>query len=431
MQYASGQAKPLKGRTSHRIVQIRAHTGLTASLAGVIMLLCASATAEESHHHDHYSFPVGVVTLDAYRDGPTLHLLIGTHSQGDSALWSRRSEDSGLTWSRPARVDRKHARPFGIQRGNDARITARGRRLLAVWTVKGGGWGGIGPLAAAHSIDGGRTWQPAARPSDDGLDKDQGSTALVAVDDRVHAVWLDGRDGGQGLRFAHSRDNGMSWTRNQTIQARTCECCWNTLFAGPDGWLYALYRSTKPRDMLLARSHDQGTTWTVTGPVGAFNWDIDACFHAGGALAATANVLTAVVWTGREGQAGLHVLSSRDNGTSWAAEARLGDESAKHADLAAGAQSLCAVWDEYREEGPAVVLACRRIGATGWSVPTRLSAPRTRATHPRVLATPSGFLALWSEQATGAKPRVMRQLIDPLGRSIATPAEIPADGSRK
>jgi hypothetical protein len=331
-----------------------------------------------------------------------LHLLIGTHSQGDSALWSRRSVDNGLTWSGPARVDRGQARPFGIERGNDARIAARGRQLLAVWVVKGSGWGGIGPLTAARSADGGRSWQPAARPSDDGQDQDQGFVALLAGEDGVHAVWLDGRDGAQGLRFARSADNGKTWTRNRTIQARTCECCWNTLVAGHDGWLYALFRGAKPRDMLLARSSDRGATWTVAGSVGAFRWNIEACPHAGGALAATMEALTAVVWTGQAGQAGLHVLSSRDHGASWKPEARLGNESAKHADLAAGARSLCAVWDEYREERPEVVLACRRAEATRWPIATRLSAP-------------------------GA--RVMRQLLDPVGLPITTPGEIPAGAS--
>src|SRR5258707_15895570 len=70
----------------------------------------------------------GVVSLDVYRDGDTLHLLTGENGINDAApaVIYRRSDDSGTTWSIPVRVDQGMAASFGGRRGNDYQVAASG-----------------------------------------------------------------------------------------------------------------------------------------------------------------------------------------------------------------------------------------------------------------------------------------------------------------
>jgi hypothetical protein len=51
-----------------------------------------------------------------------------------------------------------------MHRGDDPRIAARGNRMMALWTARGDGPFGSGPLATALSDDGGRTWRAGPTP---------------------------------------------------------------------------------------------------------------------------------------------------------------------------------------------------------------------------------------------------------------------------
>src|SRR5690606_32682217 len=142
------------------------------------------------------------------------------------------------------------APPFSPHRGMDPRIAASRDRLVAVWTTAGTDAWGSGPLASAFSRDGGRTWEVGPNPSDSGLTTGHGFHDLAAdAEGTFHLVWLDSRDGRQGLRYSRSRDGGRTWEANRTLATDTCQCCRNTLATGPGGEVGVLYRYGDPRDM--------------------------------------------------------------------------------------------------------------------------------------------------------------------------------------
>jgi hypothetical protein len=285
-------------------------------------------------------------------------------------------------------------------RGDDARLAARGEALVAVWGTDGTGFGGSGPLASAHSSDGGATWRSGDNPADDGLTTGHGYIALAATPDAVHAVWLDSRDKRQGLRHARSSDGGRTWQRNITIAPGTCECCWNSLVDDEHG-VHVLYRGKIPRDMRLATL--AAGKWTQRGPVGRFGWKINACPETGGALASGISALHALVWTQRTGREGLHYLRSRDGGATWSAPRRMGTAAAQHSDLALRADGVLAgVWDE---DG-ALYLASSTDDGKRWSAPRRLAAAGSEASHPRIVSTREGFLVVWT-QAGKAGERIL------------------------
>jgi hypothetical protein len=339
------------------------------------------------------------MSLDVYAQGGKLHLLTGlSDGAGARSLWYQSSGDEGKTWSPAVRVD-THAPVAMFRRGNDAQIAAIGSTILAVWTGKGSGWSGGGTLVTAVSRDGGKTWQPAALPADDASTTTHAFADLSVDAARFGLAWIDSRNGKSGVRYAWLTDVDKRWSPNATVDAMTCECCWNSTVT-KGGKIFLMYRGNRPRDMLLAAS-GEGTHWQRAGTVGAFNWKIEACPETGGALlAAPSGAMHALVWTGEDRAPGLHYLVSRDAGASWDAPRRMGGEDARRSDMAVAFDgTLAAVWDD--DSDNVVRASISRNGGKSWSDAGPLSIRGDRALGPRVLATSRGFQVFWTQAAAG------------------------------
>jgi Neuraminidase (sialidase) len=393
-----------------------------------MLLACGPVFAAEgtASHKDLAKVLLGVVSLDVYAESPSkLHLLIGERMAAGRPpqLSYFHSDDGGETWTDSVIVGGELT-PDPIKRGNDAQIVASGDRLYAVWTTGAATKMGRGPLAASHSGDGGKTWTPAKSPSDASGVIDHAFNDLAADDSgNFHAVWLDARPSAatltspdmptKGLRYARSADGGVTWAKNQTLDAQCCECCWNYLLVQPGGRVNVLYRDKDPRDMALLRSNDAGHTWDAPVTVGAFDWNFTGCPHVGGALAAGGadkQNLSAVVWTAKGGSAfGVFALSSKDAGKTWGSPTQLGGPQASRPDIAAAGDRVIAVWDEFLEgadaAGNAAFAATSTDAGKTWSSPQMVSDPKVSISHPRIVTVGNGFRVFWTEQSSGKPVR--------------------------
>lgn len=351
---------------------------------------------------------VDVSSLDVYREGELIHLLVGGpwRDQRPPVLRYLRSGDGGRTWSQQAEVATGSAAPTVSKRGNDAQIAAQGNTLVTVWQTTGE-FPGMGPMATAFSLDGGKTWEKGSNPADDGSLADHGYLDIAADSrGRFHIVWLDDREeqgSYQGLRYARSDDSGRTWSPNQTLDEAACTCCWTRLEVGMDDRLQVLYRDANPQDMALFQSTDVGETWRRVGPVGAFRWMFLGCPHTGGGLCAVEDegrvMLHSVVWTGKQGSAGLHHLRSDDYGLTWTAPKRLSQAAGARGDVAArDRHHLAAVWDHSEDKGSAVLFTHSLDGGQTWAEPAPVSAPGTLATHPRIVPSSTGYAVFWTEK---------------------------------
>ncbi|MCC3243796.1 glycoside hydrolase [Methylocystis sp. WRRC1] len=390
----------------------------------------AAPAAQQGAGGDHarhvMRLPDGVVSLDVVADGAKLHLLTGKHSGSGTTIWHQISTDDGKSWSKEVEVQGPPGAGATVTRGSDARLASVNGKLVAMWMshVADNPHGGAGPMIAARSEDGGKTWTPLAGPAD--WPRGPHSFFTLSSDGRtLHAAWLDSRDGpppapgAQGLRYAFSTDAGASWSKNLTLDIASCACCWTTSKADAAGNLYVLYRDKQPSDMAIGVVDPKSRQWTRLSTVGAFGWDFPGCPHIGGGLAIRGGKtpeIHAVVGTRKKENAGFYHLKSADGGKSWSEPQRLGDESATHGDIAIGKEGrLAAVFDmvdpEANDGTLAIYAATSSDDGASWTEAKRLSPLKITATHPRVVATKSGFLALWTEQPAPNEQRLAMKAI--------------------
>lgn len=353
-----------------------------------------------------------VRSLDVVTEGGAIHaLLAGRFSQRPAdTLAYVVSHNGGKSWRSPVFVTGQDAAPVLARRGNDARLAVRGRRMVAVWQAQGE-LPGTGPLHAALSMDGGKTWRPGTNPASGDSTGNQSYPAL-ALDTagRAHLAWLDDRDeqgDAQGLRYTQSNDGGQHWQPETTLDPKVCTCCWNRLQVLPDRAVAVLYRDTEPHDMRLALRPSESARWRTDGAaVGDFSWRFTGCPHCGGGLAATrthqGTTLHGLVWTGREAAPGLYYLNSTNAGKTWSAPLRVGDGDSHGGDIAAlTASKLALAFTKRTDRGSPVYAMRSRDGGRHWSEPLVLTPPGTEADHPRVVATESGFRVFWTEARPG------------------------------
>jgi hypothetical protein len=293
----------------------------------------------------------------------------------------------------------------------DAQVAAYRESVVAVWMTPGTDLWGSGAMATALSSDGGRTWKGGPNPADDGSTAGHGFMDL-AFDEAgmLHLVWLDSRDGRQGLRYARSSDFGGHWSENRTLKAATCECCSNALATGGGGRLAVLFRDGNPRDMAAAVSEKQGEEWLPAGPVGGFGWKVEGCPHVGGGLAFGGGVtggavprLHAALWTGFGTRAGVYYCESLDTGRTWTVPRSMGGKSATAPDIAVNGALVFVAWSESSEGSDGVWGACAGKEGGTWDAPRLLSQMGVGATHPRVVAVGSGFRVFWTEGQRGGE----------------------------
>lgn len=355
------------------------------------------------------------ISLGAYSDGATLHLLSAIRPGGDQpgriTIWHQRSEDGGISWSSPVRVDEGMPAPHNPHRSADIRIAGIGDDLVAIWSTGGGGFRGSGKMVTALSDDGGRSWSRGPMPPDDVAQAHGFFEISADAAGHMHLVWLDNRDGAQGLRYARSRDRGRSWSSDMTIDGQTCECCWNAVLPG-SSVLSVLYRDKDPRDMRHARLGQDGD-WQRTTRVGEFDWQVDACPHTGGALAETSGdngseLLHALVWTGHQQDEGLYYLRSADQGSGWELPRRFGMRGARNADLVTDRDGdLVAVWDEMANDKLTVYVSRSLDQGDSWSEPMQLSTPGTNAMFPLAVVTDHGVRVLWTGEDAGGRMKTV------------------------
>ncbi len=182
---------------------------------------------------------------------------------------------------------------------------------------------GPDPLAYAVQItqtDGAGTWRSAVRPHDDGTATEHGFVSLLPwPDDRLLAVWLDGRTmagrdghGGEMTLRGGVLDATGTVEQRALLDDRTCECC-PTTAVRTKGEALVAYRdrsADEVRNIRLVRF--DGQSWSDPAVLHDDGWRIEGCPVNGPALAAAGDRVAAV-WLG-EGRVAVSWLGTSADG---------------------------------------------------------------------------------------------------------------------
>jgi len=299
------------------------------------------------------------------------------------------STDDARTWSLPRYLNGNATRDWGDDESPDIATDAAGHWVV-VWQSTdslGNTIGGDRDVLAAASSDGGLTWSDP-KPLDEAAAHDQRSddAPRLATDRRGHwmTVWASSGATADRSRYDHfilsatSADNGATWrapspvTGGDDKQSRE----WNPRLAtdGQGHWLCG-WSSTdtlngrlgRDRDVLAARSDDDGTTWSAPSPVNR-EAERDAGDDGSPEIATDGRGAWIAVWTtwdsrqrtiGSDGD--LAMAASHDNGQTWTASAVVNPNAATdyggdfNPAIATDRRGLwLVVWDTNEPEGGAI-----------------------------------------------------------------------------
>ena len=158
-------------------------------------------------------------------------------------------------------------------------------------------------------------------------------TMSVSPKGVIYAAWLDGRDRGKGragtsaVYLARSVNKGVSFEKPVRVALDVCPCCRpNIAFAGDRvfvSWRGVLTGNI--RDIFVAASADEGSTWSASTRVAEDNWVLNGCPHSGASMASIGNRLYIAWHNVREKQAGLSLAYSDDGAKTFSRRIAVSD----------------------------------------------------------------------------------------------------------
>ncbi len=357
-----------------------------------------------------------------------------------------------LSWLEPA-ADSTFAFKFAVRQGDHwsaPRTIARDKnffvnwadfpsivalpdgRLAAHWLQRTGPGRYSYGVRIAQSSDGGATWSRAVIPHRARVETEHGFVSLWPGNDRLGAIWLDGRKyrpTGQAapnemmlVTTSIGPDNSLG--SEVGVDDRVCDCC-QTASALTSGGPVVVYRDRSPdeiRDIYVVRLVDG--RWTAPKPVYQDGWRIAACPVNGPSIAADGDRVVVAWFTGAGDTARVRVAFSDDGGNTFAMPIRIDNGSpAGRVDVVLQPDGSALVsWLERTVipaaqggSGEAAEVRVRRVrsdGALGqWATVARSSIARASG-FPQMVATARGevFFA-WTAPGNPSSVRVARAIV--------------------
>ena len=232
----------------------------------------------------------------------------------------------------------------------------------------------------------------------------------------IHVLTGDFRAEKASLWYSRSDDGGYRWRRSFRVDAglpapQPSMSADHARLGTYGERLHAAWR-TGPADAspTFAVSSDAGRTWRAgSNPTDeglrTRRADATAPGREPGALHALS--VTAV-----EGAAGLYYRASDDAGRTWPRAAKLAGADARNPDLVRAPDGMLAgVWEETSGPESTIFYALSLDDGKSWGARTKLSDGGSEATHPRVVVTKDGYLALWLERWNNSERVLQRGYI--------------------
>ena len=265
-------------------------------------------------------------------------------------------------------------------------------------------------LVLARSGDG-LTFDRPVRANDDGHAINHTFEQVLVNGAEVYLAWLDNRNkdkSGAATIFACSRDAGKTMGKNLTIDGMACPCCRPSVALAPDGTLWVAWRKTfegNVRDIVLARSTDQGRTFSAPMLVHRDGWAFPACPHRGPSLGFDRSGRLYLGWytEGTDEQPRLFFATSDDQGKTFSSPQSLHTSMTSLPDQLRMAVhpdgAVVAVWEEVTGVRKRVVMRVSTDRGASFG-PVQSLSEGAKAETPTVAIHENGGVAVsWTEHA--------------------------------
>lgn len=274
-------------------------------------------------------------------------------------------------------------------------------------------------------------WTDPVRLHRDTTATEHGFVSMVPVDeDRVLAIWLDGRETAGRTDDAYS-DTSMSMTlrsaeinpegeifRPQVIDATVCDCCQTDLVRSGDDYI-AVYRgrtADEVRDINVSRYSPSTGNWTAPETLHEDGWQITGCPVNGPAIAADGETVAVAWFTAADDQSAVKLAISQDGGASFDDPILISGPDSQplgRTDVVIGPDgSIYTSWLQQGQEGNAFVVA-RKLGPDGRLFEGRvvgITSASSSSGFPQMEITGNSLILAWTQ--TDPILRVRTALVD-------------------
>lgn len=267
-----------------------------------------------------------------------------------------------------------------------------------------------------HSTDGGTTWGPDTRLTNNSAESICPRVAVAG--NNVHVAWRDNRDGNNEIYYKRSTDGGTTWgadtrlTNGAVIPERgpviavsgnNIHIVWNDVRHGNPNW-----------EIYYKRSTDNGSTWDT---------DTRLTNHPGPSFApyiAVSGNNIHVTWWDIQGTSAYETFYKRstDNGSTWSSDTRLTPNDGARSDcpfIASSGNDVYVVWHDarfgYSGEEEVYYTHSGDNGVT-WDAETRLTNAPARSEYPRIAVSGANLHVVWRDTRDGNYENYYKESID-------------------
>lgn len=257
----------------------------------------------------------------------------------DLDICYKRSEDGGTTWGEDSRLTKS---PCWAEYPS---MAISGSDIHIVWTDYRDNNNDY-EIYYKRSTDGGLTWEPDVRMTDDPAYS--GFPAVAASGSVVHVLWEEQRDGSGEIYYKRSEDGGITWgpeirlTNNPTdswdpavaVNGSAVHIVWMDM---RDGGAYEVY---------YKRSIDGGITWgsdtRLTNAVASSEYPN---------IAVSGDIVHVVWGDKRDMNYEVYYKRSEDEGITWEEDVRLTDAfgESNYPFVATSDSTVHVIWNESRD----------------------------------------------------------------------------------
>jgi hypothetical protein len=229
-------------------------------------------------------------------------------------------------------------------------------------------------------------------------------------DGEIGASWLDIKldqnTGGRSVRF--SKTNTLNeFTSEILVDSSACQCCRTDVYADMNGRVNVAYRGLKKgpmgqsiRDMMIATSVNNGSTFISPIKISDDNWNIDGCPHTGPALCSSKGSLQALWYT--EGKGSGIYYAHRENGNNAFASKQLVSNFGRHPQASSNDTTIAVVWEENVANGDESVTRIQfQINDGDNSKKATLTPENSNAYLPVITQTKTGFVVAFIMEQKG------------------------------